>query len=64
MERKVEGSNLSPVKSNTVLPAARHRCNIYSTGAVLPASAMMRRWAPQTRETLWRNTALIMKDLI
>ena len=25
-----------PVKSDTVLPTARHRCDISSTGAVLP----------------------------
>ena len=30
------GSNLGPVKSDTVLPTARHRCNISSKGAVLP----------------------------
>ena len=36
LERKVWGSNLYPVKSDTVLPTARHRCNISSKGAVLP----------------------------
>ena len=30
------GSNLGPVKLDTVLAAARHRCNISSKGAVLP----------------------------
>ena len=36
LEREVRGSNLGPVKSDTVLPTARHRCNISSKGAVLP----------------------------
>ena len=36
-------------------------CNISSKGAVLPAGVMMRRWAPQTRYTLRRNTTNIMK---
>ena len=36
LEREVWGSNLGPVKSDTVLPTARHRCDIYSKGAVLP----------------------------
>ena len=48
LEREVRGSNLGLVKSNTVLP----------TGATT------RIWAPQTRYTLRRNTASIMKDLI
>ena len=36
LEREVRGSNLGPVKSNTMLPTARHRCDISSKGAVLP----------------------------
>ena len=36
LEREVRGSNLGPVKSDAVLSAARHRCNISSKGAVLP----------------------------
>ena len=36
LEREVWGSNLGPVKSDTVLPTARHRCDISSKGAVLP----------------------------
>ena len=36
LEREVWGSNLGPVKSDTVLPLARHRCDISSKGAVLP----------------------------
>ena len=35
LEREVWGSNLGPVKSNTVLPTARHRSDISSKGAVL-----------------------------
>ena len=35
-EREVRGSNLGPVKSDTVLPTARHRCDISLKGAVLP----------------------------
>ena len=34
-EREVCGSNLGPVKSDTVLPTARHRCDISSKEAVL-----------------------------
>ena len=36
LEREVGGSNLGPVKSDIVLPTARHRCDISSKGAVLP----------------------------
>ena len=64
LEREVGGSNLGPVKSDTVLPTARHRCNISWNGAVLPTGAMTQRWTPPTRYTLWRNTASTMKDLI
>ena len=35
LEREVRSSNLRPVKSNIVLPTARHRCDISSEGAVL-----------------------------
>ena len=35
LEREVWGSNLGPVKSDTVLPTARHRCDISSKEAVL-----------------------------
>ena len=35
-EWEVWGSNLGPVKSDTVLPTARYRCDISSKGAVLP----------------------------
>ena len=36
LERDFRGSNLGPVKSDTVLPTARHRCDISSKEAVLP----------------------------
>ena len=36
LEREVCGSNFGSVKSDTVLPKARHRCDISSNGAVLP----------------------------
>ena len=36
MEREVWGSNLGPIKSDTVLPTAWHRCGISSKEAVLP----------------------------
>ena len=36
LEREVWGSNRGPVKSFTVLPTARHRCDISSKEAVLP----------------------------
>ena len=45
-----------------VLLTSRHYCD-FSFKAVLPAGAMTRRWAPQTRYTLQRNTASIIKDL-
>ena len=35
LEREVWGSNLGPVKLDTVLPTARHRCDIFSKRAVL-----------------------------
>ena len=34
--RKVRGSNLGSVKSDTMLPATRHHCDISSKEAVLP----------------------------
>ena len=36
LEREVWGANLGPVKSDTVLPTARHRFDISSKWAVLP----------------------------
>ena len=35
LEREVWDSNFGPVKSDTVLPTARHCCDISSKGAVL-----------------------------
>ena len=43
LEREVKGSNLGPVKSDTVLPTVRHRCNTFSDGAVFAADAMTQR---------------------
>ena len=39
LEREVRGSNLRPVKTDIVLPTARHRQNISSKGVVLPAGS-------------------------
>ena len=36
LEQEVFGSNLGPVKSDSVLPMIRHRCEISPKGAVLP----------------------------
>ena len=36
LEREVWGSNVGPVKSDTVLPTARHLCDISSQEAVFP----------------------------
>ena len=35
-KREVRVSSLGPVKSDTVLPTAHHRCDISSKGAVVP----------------------------
>ena len=64
LEQEVSSSNLGPVMLDTVLPTARHRCDITSKEAVLPAAAMTWRWAPPTHYMLRRNTASMMKDLI
>ena len=45
-----------------MLSTACHRCGISSKGAVLPTGAVTRRWAPQTRYTLQRNTVSKLKD--
>ena len=45
------GSNLGPVKSDTVLSTVRHRCNIFSKEAVLPGHNNAEKWALQTRHT-------------
>ena len=62
LEREVWGSKLGPVKSDTVLPTARHRCDI-SSKELCCLGAMTRRWAPPTCYTLRPITASIMKDL-
>ena len=58
LEREVRVSNLGTVKLDTVLPMARHRYDISSKGAVLPGGNDAE---PQTRYTLRRTTASIMK---
>ena len=63
LEREVRGSNFGPVKSDTVLPTARHRCDISCFKLCYPG-AMTRKWASQTRCTLRRNAAIIKKHLI
>ena len=63
-KREIGDSNLWLVKSDTALPTTCYRCNISSKVVVLPAGAMMRRWAPQSRYRLQLNTAEIIKDLI
>ena len=61
LEREVGRLNLETVKSDTVLPTARHRCDVSSKGAVLRGrnDAEM---GPANSFTLRRNTASIMKD--
>ena len=61
LEREVRGSNHGPVKSYTVLPTARHRCDISSKEAVLPGCNDVR-WAPPTRYMLRHDTASTMND--
>ena len=61
LKQEVRGSNLGQAKSDTVLPTARHRCDISSKETVL-TGAMTREWALPTRYTLWRNTDNIIKD--
>ena len=55
MKREVRGWNLGTIKSDTVLPTARHRW------AELHAGAMTRSWAPPIRYVLRRNTASVTK---
>ena len=38
IEREVRSINLGPVKLDRVLTTARHRCDVSSKGAVLPAN--------------------------
>ena len=55
LERRLAwGSNLRPDKSNALLPTGRRPWNIYSTRAVLPAGALIRKWAPPIYYTLRR----------
>ena len=57
--REVMGSYPGPVKSNTELAMARHRCNFSSKGAVLP-KRIVEAMAKQTRYRFERNTVSIM----
>ena len=63
LEREVGGSSFGPVKSDTVLPTARHHCYIFSNRAVSPGrnDAEM---GPASRYPLRRNAASVIKDLI
>ena len=63
LEREVRGSNLGQVKSDTLSPTARHRCDISLKRAVLLGRDDAE-IDPPTRYTLWRITASIMKGLI
>ena len=63
LKRDVWSSNLGPVKSDTVWPTARHRCDISSKEAVLRGRNDAE-LGPATRRTPRRNTVNIIKDLI
>ena len=63
LEREVWGSNLGPVKSDTVLPTARHRCDISSKGAVLPGRNDAEMGPANSLHAL-AYSASTMKDLI
>ena len=65
LKREVWTSNLRPIKSDTMLPTACHRCGISSKRAPLLVGTMTRKWAPPIWWTLLRNIPnSIMKDLI
>ena len=60
--RAVMRSNLGPVKLDSVLPTARHRCDISSKGAVLSRCNNAERHHQLV--TLRRKTASMLKDLV
>ena len=62
LEREVRGLNLGPVKSDTLLPTARRRYDIFSKGCVAQA-AMTWRWAVPTLCTFRLNTTSIKQKL-
>ena len=62
-EREVWDSNLGPVKSDAVLPAARHSCDISSKVAVLPGRNDAEMGPANSLHAL-RNAASKMKDSI
>ena len=57
--REVRGSNLGPLKSDTVLSTIRHRCDISLKEAVLPGGN-----DAEMVPANWCITAGIIKDLI
>ena len=63
LEREVHGSNLGPIKSDSVLPTARHRCDISSKDAVLPRRNDAE-IGPANSLHASAHTASIMKDLM
>ena len=63
LEREIGGSNLGPVKSDTMLWTVCHRCDISSNEAVLPACNEAEMASPNWY-TFRRNAASITKDLI
>ena len=64
MEREVFGWNFGPVKSNTWCCPRLATAVTFLQKKLCWPGAMTQRWAPKTRNTLWRNTASMMKDLI
>ena len=61
--RAATWSSLEREACGSVLPTARHRCDISSKEVALSAGAMTRRWAPPTRYTLRHNTASLPNNL-
>jgi len=57
--REVWSSKPGPTKSYSALQTGRHRFNIYAS-MLRCLEVMTRKWAPQTRYTLRRNTASII----
>ena len=63
LDREVWGSNLGPVKLDTVLPTARHRCDISLKEAVLPGLNNAEMGPANSLHALC-ITASIRKDLV
>ena len=64
LEREVIDSYLGPVKSDTVLPIARHGCNISTKRAGLSGRNAVEMGPANSLYTRRHNTASIVKDLI